>query len=411
MLLWSGEALSQLGSQASSVAFPLLILSLTGSAAKAGVVGLAKWLPMALAALPAGMLADRLDRKRLMISADAIRALLVGSIPVALALGHVSFAQVVAVAFLDGCLFTLRYVCERSALAHVVEPEQVPSAVAQNEGRTFAANLAGPPLGGLLFAAARALPFLADAASYLGSMASVMLTRARFQDPGESRPGPPTPPGRLGGLGGGVAWMWRQPFFRSSALLFAAGNPIYTGLYLLAILLAKRYGASSAAVGAMFAVVGAGGLVGALIAGSLRRAISPRTALVGEAWLLAGVIPLLFVAHAPVLIGLIVAACELPTPLSNSLVAGHRVAMTPDHLRGRVQAAATLVTGSLAWLGPLAVGLVFQHAGATATVVLAVGWALALAAVTTLTPALRRGPTAPGHRQNTTPPDGPKPPN
>lgn len=58
MLLWSGEALSELGSQASTVAFPLLVLALTGSPSKAGVVGLAKWLPLAVAALPAGMAAD-----------------------------------------------------------------------------------------------------------------------------------------------------------------------------------------------------------------------------------------------------------------------------------------------------------------------------------------------------------------
>jgi MFS family permease len=154
ILLWSGEALSQLGSQASTVAFPLLVLALTGSPAKAGFVGLAKWLPLAPAALPAGMLADRFDRKRLMISSDAIRALLLASIAVAVLAGRASFIEVAAVAFLDGCLFTVRYVCERGALAHVVEP-QLPDAVARNEARMFAANIVGPPLGGLLFAGCR----------------------------------------------------------------------------------------------------------------------------------------------------------------------------------------------------------------------------------------------------------------
>ena len=99
MLLWTGEAVSQLGSQASTVAFPLLVLSLTGSAAKAGIVGLAKWLPLALTALPAGMAADRFDRKVLMLASDAIRALLLATIPVALWLGHPSFFQIAAVAF------------------------------------------------------------------------------------------------------------------------------------------------------------------------------------------------------------------------------------------------------------------------------------------------------------------------
>lgn len=390
MLLWSGEALSQLGSQASTVAFPLLVLALTHSPAKAGVVGLAKWLPLALAALPAGVLADRLDRKRLMIWTDVVRAVLLASIPVALVLGRPPFAQIVAVAFLDGCLFTVRYVCERGALGNVVAAEQLPDAVAQNEARLFAANIVGPPLGGLLFAAARALPFVADAGSYLASMVSVALTRQNFQD--RRSPQADAPPPRIGGVGEGVAWLWRQPFFRTSALLFAAGNPVFTGLYLLAILLAKHHGASSAAVGAMFAVVGAAGLLGAALANRMRRAISARGALIAEAWLIAGVVPLLFVSHAPLLIGLVVGACEFPTPMANSLVSGYRVAATPDHLRGRVQAAGTLVTMSLGWLGPLGIGFAFQHAGETATIALITGWAVLLALATTLAPSLRHAP-------------------
>ncbi len=387
-MLWGGEALSQLGSQASTVAFPLLVLALTGSAAKAGIVGLAKWLPLAVAALPAGVLADRFDRKRLMIGSDAIRAVLLASVAITVALGSASFVLVATVAFLDGCLFALRYVCERGALAHVVEKEQVPSAVAQNEARAFAANIAGPPLGGLLFAAARALPFIADAVSYVASMASVALTRAQFQEPGEPHHRAADPRG----FGEGVAWMWRHAFFRSAALLFALGNPLFTGLYLLAILLAKRHGASASSVGVMFAIVGAGGLLGAMLAGRLRAALSPRAALVGEGWLVAAVVPLLFAVHAALLIGLIVAACELPTPLANSLVSGHRVAVTPDHLRGRVQAAGTFLSMSLAWLGPLGVGIAFQRAGANITIALVSGWALALAVLTTLMPALYYSP-------------------
>lgn len=386
-LLWSGEALSQLGSQASTIAFPLLVLSLTGSPAKAGVVGLAKWLPLAVTALPAGMAVDRFDRKRLMIGSDAARALLLASIPVALWVGRPSYLQVAAVAFLDGCFFTVRYVAERGALPHVVAAEQLPDAVAQNEARAFAANIIGPPLGGLLFALGRALPFVADACSYLVSMVTVAATRARFQSRSPAPSG-----GRWAGIVAGVRWLWGQPFFRSTALLFAAGNPLYTGLYLLAILLAKHQGASSPAVGAMFALVGVGGLLGAVLAGPLRRRMSARTALIGEAWLVFCVLPLLLVAHAAALIGLIVAAAEFPTPLTNSFVSGYRVAATPDHLQGRVQAAGTLTTMSLAWLGPLVVGFAFEHAGADATVLMVTGWAALLVVVTTSLSALRAGP-------------------
>jgi hypothetical protein len=103
-------------------------------------------------------------------------------------------------------------------------------------------------------------------------------------------------------------------------------------------------------------------------------------------------VPLLFATRAALLIGLIVAAAEFLTPLSNSVVAGHRVAVTPDRLQGRVQAAATLVTMSLTWLGPLVVGVVFDHAGASVTLAILTGWALLLALITSLAPPIRRGP-------------------
>jgi MFS family permease len=153
MLLWSGQTLSELGSQTSSVAYPLLILALTGSATKAGGVGLAKWLPLALFALPAGALADRLDRKRLMIATDAIRLSGAASIVVTLWLGRPPYLQVVLVAFLDGAMFVTSHITERGALGQVVPEAQVQDAVAQNEARYFAGSILGPPLGGILFAA------------------------------------------------------------------------------------------------------------------------------------------------------------------------------------------------------------------------------------------------------------------
>ena len=234
VLLWSSSTVSALGSQVSTVAYPLLILSLTGSAAKAGVVGLATWLPLAVFSLPAGVVADRVDRKRLMISCDLIRLLAVASIQLASWIGSPSFLQIVIVAFLDGALFTTSFVCERGALSRVVAPDQRPDAVAQTQAREPDAILAGPPLGGLLFAAARALPLLFDAGSFLASMIGLSLTRADFQAERVARSRSWSEPVE------GLRWLWQRPFFRATVLLFAGGNPYFTGLYLLAILLARR---------------------------------------------------------------------------------------------------------------------------------------------------------------------------
>ena len=388
MLLWTGQTLSELGSQSSTVAYPLLILALTGSAAKAGIVGLAKWLSLAVFAVPAGALADRLDRKRLMIATDAIRLAGAVSIVVALWVGRPPYLQIVLVAFLDGAMFVTSYITERGALRQVVPTDQLQDAVAQNEARYFAAGIIGPPLGGVLFAAARALPFLADAVSFLSSISATSLTRTRFQTETEK-------PGLRAGLTDGFSWLRRQRFFRAASMLFAFVNPVFTGLYLLAILLAKRHGASSAEVGVMFAIVGVGGVLGAALAGPIRHRLAPRTVLAGAEWLLLTSVLLLLVVRSAALIGLLIAAAEFATPAASSLVAGSRVAATPDALQGRVAAASSTIAMSLAWIGPLAVGFIFQHAGSTATILSVGGWVLALAIVATLAPALRSGPSAP----------------
>jgi predicted MFS family arabinose efflux permease len=382
MLLWAGQTLSELGSQAAAVAYPLLILALTGSAAKAGIVGLAKWLPVAVFAIPAGALADRLDRKRLMIATDAIRLGGAASIVVALWLARPAYLQVVIVAFLDGAMFVTSYITERGALAQIVRPHEVQDAVAQNEARYFAASIVGPPLGGVLFAAARALPFLGDVISFLCSMTATALTRTRFQLV-------PQKPTARESFVAGARWLRGQPFFFAAAVLFAAGNPVYTGLYLLAILLARAHGASAAAVGAMFAVVGVGGVLGAAVAGPARRRLAARRVIIVNEWLLLGAVLLLLIAHSALAIGLLLAAGEFATPISNSVVAGSRVARTPDHLQGRVAAVSATIAMSLGWLGPLAVGFAYAHAGATPTILIIAAWVLALGAAATLTPALR----------------------
>jgi predicted MFS family arabinose efflux permease len=384
-LLWSGEALSALGSQISLVAFPLLVLAVTGSPAKAGVVAFARNLPLALLAVPAGVLADRMNRKYLMMACDGVRALALASIPISIATGNVPYALIVVVAFVDGTGFVFTYVAERGALRQLVSPDQLGEAVARNESRSFGAMLAGPPLGGLLFGIGRAMPFLADAISYAASAVTKMFIRSDFQEDRSD-----VTPGRASE---GLRWVWERPFFRVCMLLFACSNPIFTGLYLLVVVLARRYGASSALVGVMLGIAAAGGLTGALLAPRLQRRLSARFVLIGENWAIALAIPLLLVARSALLLGLILAAAELITPVTNSIVVGFRVALAPDRLQGRVQAASTLISFSVGWLGPLVVGFMLQNAGSTATIIALTGWALVLALAATASRAFRHPPT------------------
>ncbi len=386
MLLWSGQALSGLGSQISQVAYPLLVLAVTGSAAKAGLVGFAFNLPIALLALPAGSLADRLNRKHLMVACDGIRAAALVTLALVALTGAVPYVLILLVAILDGAGFVVTWTTERGSLAQLVARDQVGEAIARNESRTFGAMLAGPLLGGILFSAGRGVPFLADALSYAVSAASKLLIRTPFQKT-RSEASPEW-------AWEGLRWIWRRPFFRFCTLLFAAGNPIFTGLYLLVVVLAKRHGASASLVCAMLGIAAAGGLLGALLAPSLLRRLPPASVVIGESWVLAAAIALMLLAHSAIVLGLLLGAAELMTPATNSIVSGTRVALTPDRLQGRVQAAATLVSFSCGWLGPLAVGVLLSSAGASATVLVLAGVALALAVWASTAPALRVIPSS-----------------
>jgi MFS family permease len=385
MLLWSGQTLSMLGTQISLVAYPLLALAVTGSPAKAGVVGFAKSLPIAVLALPAGELTDRLNRKHLMVASDGVRALALMTIPIALATGSVPYWLIVAVAFIDGSGFVFSYIAERGALRQLVSADQLGQAVARNESRMFGAMLAGPPLGGLLFGIGRVVPFLCDAISYAASTISTLLIKSDFQDArGDSSPGD---------VSEGIRWLWSRPFFRDCSLLFAGSNPIFTGLYLLVVVLAKQQRASAALVGFMLGIAAAGGLVGALLAPTLQQRLSPRLVLVGESWVLALALPWLLLAHNAVLLGVIVATVELITPVTNSIVVSYRVALTPDRIQGRVQAASTLVSFSFGWLGPLLVGFLLESSGSAATILTLTGWAALLAVGATCAEAFRNPPS------------------
>ena len=385
MLVWAGQGVSELGSQISTVAYPLLVLALTHSPAKAGLVGLAATLPLPLLALPAGMLADHFDRKHLMLACDAIRAAALAALTIAVFAGHVAFAVIAAVAFIDGALMTVSFVTERGVLRRLVPPEQLSAAVAQNESVFYASSILGPPVGGLLFAIARAVPFLADSVSYAFSATAKLLTRAQFQVERTQERG-----NLAAEFTSGLRWLWRQPLLRTCSLLTAAANPTWRALYLMLVVLAKRHGASSTLVGVMFAMIAAGGLLGGFLAGSrFADRISARAAVRFDICVTALLMPLLLIAQGTLFTALIVALIEVPAPIANSQIEGLRGTLAPEYMQGRVHAAAGTLSQSLGWAGPLAIGLALERFSSTMSILMLCGWALLSALGALLLPSMR----------------------
>jgi predicted MFS family arabinose efflux permease len=387
VLLQTGQLLSNTGTQLTAIAYPLLVLSVTGSAAKAGVVSFARMLPLALLALPAGLAADHWSRRRLMIAADVIRVLAVGGLALAILLDGAAFLAIVLVAFVEGSGAALFSAAQAGALRAVVPPRQLPAAVGVQTGRHAAVSLAGPPLGGALFGLARALPFVVDAVSYALSTLSLLAMRTPFQEERE-----PDRSSLRSRLAEGFGFLWGQPFLRTCAFLYGLTNFLGPGLLLAVVVLGERQGLSAGEIGVLVAAFGACLLLGSFVSPLVRRRLPVRAVLLLELWAWLGCAVFLVWPNVYVLTaGMLPAALAIPS--TDSVVTGYRIALTPDRLLGRSESVRSTIALLIAPLGPLAAGFSLGAVSARATIAVFAAVALVLAVWGTLSPAIRSAPT------------------
>jgi hypothetical protein len=355
ILLQVGQTLSTIGSQSTAIAYPLLVLALTHSPARAGIVGFAGVVPWAIFGLGAGVLADRAQRRRVMITCDAVRIVAVVSVIVAIAVDALTFAHVALVAFIEGVMFVFFNVAEFGALRSVVATSQLPRAVAAEQARYSTVQLVGPPLGGALFGLGRALPFVANALSVFFSLGSILSIRTPFQEAREPAEAEPL----RSQLAEGLRWLWGRPFLRTCALLFTATNLIYEGLILVLVVVGRKQGLSAGEIGGLIAVFGACSLVGSSLAPTLQRLLSMRTIILASVWVPLSISIFVLDPSVYVLLAVIVPMMVF-LPTTNATVIGYRVAVVPDRLTGRVNSAARSIALCGAPLGPLSAGLLLS---------------------------------------------------
>ena len=387
VLFETGRFLSSLGSSLSSIAYPLLVLGLTHSPAKAGIVTAARTVPQPLLSLIAGAAADRGNRKRQMLLADGIRAVALATLATLVVTGTLEWWVIALVGLVEGIGTTTFTAASAGALRAVVPVPQLPDAIGVRRVWGSTVLIGGPPVGGALFQLGRAVPFLADAVSYVLSTASLIRLRTPFQ---EQREPEKTPLRRQ--LVEGVAYLWSRPFLRTCALLYGLGNPLMTGILLVLVIVGRRQGLTGGEIGILTAALGAASLLGSLLSPWARRSLSIRTIMLLEytswfgAWL--------FVAWPNVyaLLALIV-PFGLAAPITDSVVDGYRIAMTPDRLLGRVESARTTIAFAALPLGPLVAGLLLEHVSARATIAVFATLALSLFAWGALSPAIRSAPS------------------
>jgi MFS family permease len=390
LLFWSSQVVSTLGTRATAVALPLLVLGETGSPARAGLVGFAQTLPFLVLFLPAGVVVDRLDRKRLMLISEVVRFLAMGWIAASVVLVGFSLVVVVVAAFIAGSAAIFFELSESAALPHLVPAPQIPAAIAQNQARQEGADLVGQPLGGLLFSVRHALPFAFDAASYVVSFVALRYIRAEFQH--AERPARQ----RLRTeIGEGAVFLVRHALLRTIVLLVGGWNFVSAGLVLVLIVRAQDLGASSTRVGLMLAAFSTGALLGAGIAPRAQRRLHGRTVVIGAIGVNAVAILVMSVATSVLALGVIAGLAAITGPPFNVVIGSYRYAFTPDHLQGRVLSAARVVAWGTIPVGSLLAGIALERYGTITTLRSLAGVMFGVAVATVAAPSVRKMAASP----------------
>ncbi len=359
LALLVAEVVSRLGSQLTALALPWFVLITTGSPTKMGLVFAAELLPMALLGIPAGTVVDRLGPRRAMLVADGARAPIVAAVPFLHEVGGLSFALVLVLAGLLGLFSCAYFTCQRLILPAVVgEDEQlIAQANTLVEGANNITQLLGPALAGVLIALMGAANVMwLDAASFVVAFAlvAVFVRIAReVHDKEES-----------GGVWGGLAYLRRDRLVARaslSSLTFGFLFPILAASF--PVLAYEQYDHNPRVAGILFSTVGAGQVVGSLLAYRLVTKMPPlRMAAIAAIftaaplWLLVPSVPL-------AVTGVALAICGASVPLINAPYLGLLSTRVPKALRGKVlQSLITInnIAGPVAYViaGPL-----FVHAG------------------------------------------------
>ena len=356
--LWVGGALSDLGSASSQLAYPLLVLTLTRSARVTGLVVAVRGAASLVCRLPAGVLVDRCRRRRiLLLSCDGGRCVLLALAAIDVSLGGPSVEVLTAISVAEGALSAVFSPARTWAIKRVVAEGMLRRAFARNQARDSAARLVGPVAAGALYGVSRALPFLADALSYVGSFACIVAMRTPLTV--ERRK---LPTGR-GSLMAGLAYVCGDSLLRRCVAAAAVSNCVLSGLEISVVLMARERGGSAEAIGLMLAVVGIAAVLGAVASEWISGRADP-LGLSASVFLVGAVlcVPLGFV-HSLLGLGLDLGLVVFLIPATNTAFMARVLVDCDERMHGRVLSAVSMAAGLGSPAGPVLFTAVLASAG------------------------------------------------
>lgn len=371
--------ISNIGDGIMGAAFPLLVASLTRDPFLVSAATLASRLPWFLFALISGALVDRMDRRRVMVITDVLRAAGVGALAWAVSTGDIGLVPVYVVAFGLGLSETFFDTAAEAFTPALVSREQLPAANGRLQGIEWVGgSFVGPPVGAALFAVAASLPFFVDAASFAVAAVVVALI------PGVFRSQRTEATTLRADISSGIRWLWSQRVVRTLALMAGTTNFFSFGIISIFVLYAQDIlGVPDPVYGVLLASLGVGGLLGAVLAPRIVRRIGSGNTLRMSVAIQIVATSVFGSISSGWIAGVLMAMYGFLITSWNVVSVSLRQELTPDETRGRVAGASRLLAWGSQPLGALAGGAVaasfglrapFFLAGAAFVVMLTLTW-------------------------------------
>jgi predicted MFS family arabinose efflux permease len=368
--LWTGQTISQIGSRITREGLPLTAVVVLGATPlEMGILNGIGGAAVLVAGLFAGVWADRLRRRPILIASDLARFAILGLIPLLAALHRLAIPHLYAIAAAGGMLTLLFDASYQAYVPSLVDRDHLLDANAKLALSDSIAEVAGPGLTGILVQWITApLAILFDALSFLVSAASIAWIRKR-----EPRPVPYANPHLGREIAEGFAATWNHPVLRAlaaRAAIAAFFGGFIGGLYILFAM--RELKMNAAILGAVIAVGGVSSLAGAAMAGRIAGRFGYRAALIGSAALVGVGALLVPTAHGSVaMCALYFTAsqlCDAGWPVYNVSETTVRQTSVPDRLLGRVNAASLLLFRAFYPAGAFAGGALAERIGVRNTI-------------------------------------------
>ncbi len=350
-----GNLGSSLGTAVSTIAFPLLVLALGGSAVQAGSIATVSLGTRLAFRLPAGLLVDRWNRRTVALATDLVRCVALGSVPLAASLGAVRFWQLIPVAAVEGLATALFGPAVSVLTRDVVSGPRLAEALGLDQAVMATTSLLGPALGGALFVVGHSLPFTVDAASYVVS--AVLLWRVTV------RPARAETKQVSGGMTAGMRWLREHRELLHILLYASVINLVSAAIEVMVVLDLRTHGEPGGRIGLVLSCAGVGAVLGSFAAPRAVARLSVPTILlgIGGGWT---VVLLTFALdYSPWQTAALLTVLMVLSPAAGVVVGHALFSRCPRELVGRVSAATSILLSGLAALGPILAGALFQELG------------------------------------------------